>query len=111
MNITNTINEQSKIKKVHKKNILDRIQVNGKEECSITLKNHKPKFENYVTARLINLAKNEAGRISKVIHKNINKKLGINLQLQQWNNTTAVTKWFKKIGSRNKCKFMKKAIR
>ena len=39
--------------------------------------------------QLINPAKNEIGRISKVIFKNINKELQNNLQLQQWNNTTS----------------------
>ena len=56
-NISKTINEQGK-KMANKKNILDRIQVNGKEECFVTLKDHKPSFENNATARLINLAKN-----------------------------------------------------
>ena len=87
--VTKTINEQGK-KIANKKNILDRIQVNGKEECFITLKDHKPNFENNVAARLINPAKNEIGRISKVILENINKELRSKLQLQQWNNTTAV---------------------
>ena len=36
-------NEQGK-KIVNKKNILDRIQVNSKEECFIALKEHKPNF-------------------------------------------------------------------
>ena len=73
-NITKTINEQGK-KIANKKSILDRIQVNGKEECFITLKDHKPNFGNIAMARLINPAKNEIGRISKVILKNVNKEL------------------------------------
>ena len=71
------INEQGK-KIANKKNILDRIQVNSKEECFITLKDHKPNFENNVAARLINPAKNEIGRISKVILENINKNYEVN---------------------------------
>ena len=103
--IAKTINEQGK-KIANKKNILDRIQVNGKEECFVTLKDHKPNFENNATARLINPAKNEIGRIRKVILENINKELQSKLQLQQWNNTTAVINWFKKIENKNKYKFM-----
>ena len=53
------------------KNVLDRIQVNGKEECFIILIDHKPHCENNATARLINSAKREIGRISKVILENI----------------------------------------
>ena len=100
-NITKTINEQGK-KIANTKIILDRIQVNGKEECFITLKDHKPQFENNATARLVNPAKNEIGRLSKVILENINKELRNKLQLQQWNNTTALINWFKKIEDKNK---------
>ena len=56
-NITKTINEQGK-KIANKNNMFDRIPVNGKEECFITLKDHKPNFENDATSRLINPAKN-----------------------------------------------------
>ena len=100
-----SINEQGK-KITNKKNILGRIQVNGKEECSITLKDRKPNFENNATARLINPVKKEIRRISKVILENINKELRNKLQLQQWNNTTAVINWFKRIEDKNKYKFM-----
>ena len=79
--ITKSINEQSK-KIANKKNILDRIQVNGKEECFITLKDHKLNLENNATERLINPPKNEIGRIRKVIPENINKELQNKLQLQ-----------------------------
>ena len=62
-------------KSANTRNILDRIQVNGKEECFITLNDHKPNFENNATARLIISAKDQIGRISKVILQNINKEL------------------------------------
>ena len=104
-NIIKTMNEQGK-KIANTRNILDRIQVNGKEECFITLKDHKPQFENNATARLINPAKNEIGRISKVILENINKELRNKLQLKQWNNKTAVINWFRKIEDKNKYKFI-----
>ena len=88
------------------RNIRDRIQVNVEEECFTTLKDREPHFENNATARLTNSTKNEIGRISKVILENINKELRNKLQLQQWNNTTAVINWFKKIENKNKYKFM-----
>ena len=53
--------------------------------------------ENNATARLINSAKNEIGKTSKVILKIIHKELRNKLQLQQWNNATSVINWFKKI--------------
>ena len=54
-------------------------------------------FENNATAKLINSVKNEIGKTIKVIFKIIHKELRNKLQLQQWNNTTAVINWFKKI--------------
>ena len=63
-NITKTIGEQGK-KTANKKNIFDRIQINGKEECFMTLKDHKPNFDNNATVTLISPAKNEIGSISK----------------------------------------------
>ena len=62
--------------------VLDRMQVNGTNQCFVTLKDHKDNFENNPKTRLINPAKNEIGRISKVILDKINKmlkeKLGVN---------------------------------
>ena len=53
--------------------------------------------ESNATARLINSAKNQIVKTSKVILKIIHKELPNKLQLQQCNNTTAVINWFKKI--------------
>ena len=77
--------------------ILDIIQVNGKEECFKALKDRKLNFESDATARLIKPAENEISRISKVIFENINKESRNQLHMQQWNNTTTVIRWFQKI--------------
>ena len=76
-------------------NVLNRMNMNSKNECFITLKDHKPNFENKLPTRLINPAKNEIGRISKVIVQKTNTALRTALQLQQWNNTNDVINWFK----------------
>ena len=47
------------------------------------------------------LDKNEIGRISKVILEYINKELQNELQLQQWNDTSAVITWFKKLKAKS----------
>ena len=52
------MNQQGK-KVTSKKDILGRIQVNGKKSTSA---DSKPNFENNATGRLINPAKNEIGR-------------------------------------------------
>ena len=82
------------------------MNINSKNECFITLKDHKPNFENKLPTRLINPAKNEIGRISKAIVQKANANLRTTLQLQQWNNTNDVLNWFKNIRNKKLCKFM-----
>ena len=59
--------------------IVDRVDVNAMNNCFITLKDHKENFQNNHTTRLINPAKNELGRISKVILEKINTELRTSL--------------------------------
>ena len=73
-NIHNKINTDGK-KLMKDKDVLNRMLTNGKNECFITLKDHKPNFKNNPKARLINPAKNEIGRISKNILDKINYQL------------------------------------
>ena len=75
--------------------ILDRMDINSKNTCFITLKDHKENFLNNPTVRLINPAKNELGRISKAILDNINKRLCTRLNINQWKNTASVKELFK----------------
>ena len=86
--------------------IVDRIDINGRNNCFITLKDHKGNFENNPTTRLINPAKNELGRISKVILEKINSQLRTTLHLNQWKSTSNVTEWFSNIKEKQKHKFM-----
>ena len=55
-----------------RKTTLNRMFVNGKNNCFITLKNHKANFLNNTKTRLSNLAKNEFGRVSEIILDKIN---------------------------------------
>ena len=72
-----------------------KIKISLIESSSVmTLTHHKTNFENNSTKRLINTAKNEIGRITKVILES-SKTLQNWIQLQQRNNTTVVIKWFK----------------
>ena len=66
------------------KTALNRMFINGKNNCFITLKDHKENFLNNPKTRLLNPAKNELGRISKAILDKIN----LNLR----NPTNAITK-------------------
>ena len=79
------------------KEVIKRMFVNGKQNCFITLKDHKPNFQNNPTVRLLNPAKNELGRISKTILDKINVNLRNSQHPNQWKNTQEVIDWFKGI--------------
>ena len=82
------------------------MDINGENNCFITLKDHKENFENNPSTRLINPAKNELGRISKVILEKVNKQLRTSLNLNQWKSTSNVIEWFTNIKEKHKHKFM-----
>ena len=85
---------------------LERMQINGTNQCFVTLKDHKENFANNPKTRLINPAKNEIGRISKVILDKINNSLKESLALNQWKNTASVISWFKAIEDKPSHTFM-----
>ena len=77
--------------------ILDQMDINSKSTCFVTLNDHKENFLNNPAAQLINPAKNELGRISKVILGNISQRLCTSLNINQWKNTASIIEWFKRI--------------
>jgi hypothetical protein len=89
--------EKAGVKFAKDKGVFNRMEKNGKNECFITLKDHKPNFQNHPTTRLINPSKNEIGRISKVILDDINKKLKDAIGVNQWKCTGDVIEWFTSI--------------
>ena len=88
LNVANSIEFEAK--SLSKKLQLDdRINTTARREAFITLKDHKPNFDNNPTCRLINPTKAEIGKISKRILDRINTKVVHTLQLNQWKNTKA----------------------
>ena len=65
------------------KKVLRRLDINGKSSCLITLKKHKRNFQNNPSVPLINPAKIEIGKFSKVIVEAINKELRQKLNMNQ----------------------------
>jgi uncharacterized protein YcbX len=84
----------------------DRINITAKREAFITLKDHKPNFDNKPTCRLINPTKSEIGKISKHILDRINKKIIECTSINQWKNTAAVLNWFNSINDKQKHTFI-----
>ena len=57
----------------------------------------KDNFDNNPTICVINPAKNEIGRISKIVLDKINKVLCQKLKVNQWKSMATVVEWFKAI--------------
>ena len=74
-----------------------KVRKTSTSNCFITLKDHNENFVKNPTTRLINLAKNKIGRISKSLLDKINICLCEKLKFNEWENTTDVINWFEKI--------------
>ena len=90
----------------NKLEIGDRIEQMKKREAFISLKDHKENFENNPKCRLINPAKSESGKLSKIILDKINSTLREKLKLNQWRNTQQVIEWFGNISEKSRHSFI-----
>ncbi len=72
----------------------------------ISLKDHKENFENNPKCRLINPAKSESGKLSKIILDKVNSNLRKILNLNQWKNTQNVIEWFGNIKEKHRYSFI-----
>ena len=68
-----------------------------KKDAFITLKDHKENFQSNPKCRLINPAKSELGKVSKVIHDSINNSIRSATNVNQWKNSLSVIEWFETI--------------
>ncbi len=84
----------------------DRIEQMKKREAFISLKDHKENFESNPKCRLINPAKSESGKLSKIILDKINSNLRKILNLNQWKNTQNVIEWFGNIKEKHRHSFI-----
>ena len=78
------------------KDILNQMLKNSKNECFITLKDHKPSFKNNPKVR---------STLRKMKQVKLNHQLRDSLRINQWKDTSEVTEWFLKIPDRNWYKF------
>ena len=106
--------DQTTIKNITKKDkeiaanldIDDRIYTTSHRQAFITLKDHKPNFQNVQTCRLINPTKSEIGKVSKKILDKINSIVRDKSKVNQWKNTGAVIDWFRNITDKKRLKFV-----
>lgn len=83
----------------------DRIETMAKRDAFITLKDHKPNFNNAPTCRLINPTKSEIGRVSKEILQSIGKSVATFTNVNLWRNTQSVLEWFNAIENKQNAAF------
>lgn len=86
--------------------IEDRVEIYCQKQAYITLKDHKENFMNAPKCRLINPAKSEIGKVSKIKLQAINQAVKISTGLQQWQSTGNVLEWFNKLQDKDKLLFL-----
>ena len=84
----------------------DRIDTMATKNAFITLKDHKPNFDNNPTCRLINPAKSDIGVVSKSILDKINIAIKQHSEVNQWKSTSETINWFKSIKDKQNCSFI-----
>lgn len=78
----------------------------AKRDTFVTLKDHKPNFNNSSVCRLINSTKSEIGKISKTIIQNIVKNVATATNAYLSRNTQSVLEWFNAIENKNNASFI-----
>ena len=77
------------------KTALNRMFINDNNYCFITLNDHRTNFLNNPIIYLLNPAKNELGRITKVLLDKINLYLRNTTKFNQWKNISGAISCFK----------------
>ena len=78
----------------------DRTETMARKEAFATVKDHKENFETNPKYRLINPAKSQPGKVSKVILDEINERIRDATESHQWKNSLSVIHWFEKISDK-----------
>ena len=84
----------------------DRIHSIILRESFVTLKDHKPNFQNNPSCRLLNPTKTEIGKISKQILSHTNSVVREKSGLKQWKNTHSTLEWFKTLVNKSTLNFI-----
>ena len=92
---------------VHRLGIVDRVEKYNTKNSFITIKDHKSDFKTNPECRLINPAKIQIGRVSKIIVQDICALLRLALNINQWRSTKDCIKWFEEYDKDDKCSFIK----
>ena len=86
--------------------ISDRVEPIAHQEAYVTIKDHKDGFPNSVKCRLINPAKSNIGKISKLILEELNEKIREHFKLNQWRSTNQALAWYNSIPDKKRKTFL-----
>ena len=86
--------------------VLNHVEINGENNCFITLKDHKDNFANNPPVRLIDPAKNHLRGISRVTLDKINLAIREHFSFNQLTNTKNVIDWLKEMLKKKVHKFV-----
>ena len=95
----------------HRLGIVDRVEKYNTKNCFITIKDHKSDFKTNPECRLINPAKTQLSRVSKIIVQEICDSLRLALNINQWRSTKDCIKWFEEYEKNDRCSFIKYDIK
>ena len=82
------------------------MEINRENNSFVTLKGHKENSNNNPTVRLLNLANNELGNISKAFLDTTNKNTRKAMGLNQWRKTDTIIDCSKSIRNKQFCKYV-----
>ena len=91
--------------------IVDRVEKYNTKNCFITIKDDKSDFKRNPECRLMNPAKTQIGKVSKIIIQDVFASLRRALNIDQWRSTQDCIKWFKDYDKDDKCSFIKYGIK
>ena len=100
-----SVNSVKKVEEAEKKlvsdlGLSDRVFQSKKKKAYITLKDHKDNFANNPKARLINPAKTEVGKISKIKLDSMIREIRTKTLLKSWRATNDTLCWFNALPNR-----------
>ena len=104
-NKSNSINFKAK-QIASKLKIDDRVQKLDENEAYVTIKDHKERFPEKISCRLINPSKTDIGKISKQILDRVNNTMLKKPKVNQWKNTSSVIEWHCNIKRKDQCSFV-----
>ena len=106
-NEVHNVNKESlKLIQTHEPGLEARVEVFSQTPAFISVKDHKPSFPSKVDVRLLNPAKPQLGKITKVKLQEINSELRAKTHLNQLQSTNDAISWFNALNLKKRRHFL-----